>query len=39
MNITIEGIKVFNNIKLNLDEEKIFFEQNDYVIIRDALTY
>jgi hypothetical protein len=38
MNITIEGIKVFNNIKLNLDEEKIFFEQNDYVIIRDALT-
>jgi hypothetical protein len=38
MNILFEGIKVFNETKTDFEVERIFFENNDYIVIKNILT-
>jgi len=38
MELYFDGIKIFKDNCKNFDEERLFFEKNDYVIINDIIT-
>lgn len=38
MNLEFKGIKIFKDENRNFNDEKLFFENNDYTVIKDILT-